>query len=229
MIVVCFSLLGPCATSSLAYLRFDPSNPPMQVFRTERGGEPTYHGPGQLVIYPILDLRQFQPDLHWYARQLEQVALDTLATFGISGHREESFTGVFVGHNKVAAIGIRARRQGRNQYEGKYTDTPHAHCASFCFLNNNKVFPVLCSWVTFHGMAINVAPFLGDFDHIVPCGIRNKGVTSIEKECADAARSMAVASHDSLISAVAEVVVRSFATNFDVEVSPSPSAIASSL
>ena len=100
--------LGRGAT--LANLRFAPDDPGVELHRIERGGEVTYHAPGQLVGYPILDLRQHQPDLHWYLRQLEQVLLDALGCFGLAGDRLEGLTGVWVEGAKVAAIGIKVSR-----------------------------------------------------------------------------------------------------------------------
>lgn len=92
-------------------LRFDIENPPHPVFRTERGGEVTYHGPGQLVMYPILDLRHNHVmDLHWYLRKLEETVICTLGKFGLRGERIEGLTGVWVDGQKVAAEGIRVRR-----------------------------------------------------------------------------------------------------------------------
>ncbi|KAL6770239.1 LPL2 [Auxenochlorella protothecoides x Auxenochlorella symbiontica] len=133
------------AGSTIDHLRFDPSNPPHPLFRTERGGEVTYHGPGQLVMYPILDLKQLTQDLHWYLRSLEEVAIRALeAVSGIEGKREPGRTGVWVDGRKLAAIGVRARR-----------------------------------WVTCHGLALNVAPDLGPFSSIVPCGIAGREVGSV--------------------------------------------------
>jgi lipoyl(octanoyl) transferase len=92
------------------YLKFDPRFPPAELWRTERGGEVTYHCPGQLVGYPILDLRHFQPDLHWYLRQLEEVLIQTLAVFGLRGERIAGLTGVWLDGVKVAAIAIKVTR-----------------------------------------------------------------------------------------------------------------------
>ena len=115
------------------------------VERVDRGGEITYHGPGQLVGYPILDLRQHGQDLHRYLRDLEQVLIQTLSAYGLTGGRVAGRTGVWVGDDKIAAIGIKVSR-----------------------------------WVSLHGWALNVTtdltPYRRDF---VPCGIRDKGVTSL--------------------------------------------------
>lgn len=96
--------------ASLEHLRFDPSDPAYALHRVERGGEVTYHGPGQWVGYALMNLRRYQQDLHWYLRQLEAVVIATLAEFGLKGERLEGLTGVWVEDCKVAAIGIRATR-----------------------------------------------------------------------------------------------------------------------
>ncbi len=96
--------------ASLEHLRFDPADPAYELHRVERGGEVTYHGPGQWVGYALLNLRRHQQDLHWYLRQLEAVLMVTLAEFGLKGERVEGLTGVWVEGCKVAAIGIRATR-----------------------------------------------------------------------------------------------------------------------
>lgn len=95
--------------SSLEFLRFD-SQSQHSIYRTERGGEVTYHCPGQLVGYPILNLRRHQPDLHWYLRQLEEVVIRVLALYGLEGKRLSGFTGVWLEGRKVAAIGIKVSR-----------------------------------------------------------------------------------------------------------------------
>ncbi len=100
--------LGQAA--SLAFLKFDPDQTDLEVHRTERGGEVTYHCLGQLVGYPILNLRYYQTDLHWYLRQLEEVIIQTLAVYGLVGERIAGLTGVWVEGYKVAAIGIKASR-----------------------------------------------------------------------------------------------------------------------
>jgi len=96
--------------STTAYLKFSEHAPPWPLFRTERGGEVTHHCPGQLVGYPILNLKQHQADLHWYLRQLEEVIIQTLVKLGIEGTRQAALTGVWVGDYKVAAIGIKVSR-----------------------------------------------------------------------------------------------------------------------
>ncbi|KAK6938753.1 hypothetical protein RJ641_032261 [Dillenia turbinata] len=97
--------------SSEEYLNFDQNTASYEVYRTERGGEVTYHGPGQLVVYPIINLRYHKMDLHWYLRALEEVVIRMLSsTFSIKASRLEGFTGVWVGDLKLAAIGIRVTR-----------------------------------------------------------------------------------------------------------------------
>lgn len=96
--------------STTENLKFLESNPPHPLFRIERGGEVTHHCPGQLVGYPILDLKRHQTDLHWYLRQLEEVVIQTLAMLDISGIRQPGLTGVWVGDTKLAAIGIKVSR-----------------------------------------------------------------------------------------------------------------------
>jgi lipoyl(octanoyl) transferase len=96
--------------ASLEFLKFDPSEASTQLYRVERGGEVTYHCPGQLVGYPILNLRHYQQDLHWYLRQLEQVLIQVLGDLGLKGDRIPGMTGVWSEGRKVAAIGIKVSR-----------------------------------------------------------------------------------------------------------------------
>ncbi|OKH20049.1 lipoyl(octanoyl) transferase [[Limnothrix rosea] IAM M-220] len=96
--------------SDEAFLRFDPTEDTNLLYRTERGGEVTYHCPDQLVGYPILNLQRHQRDLHWYLRQLEEVIIQLLAVYGLRGDRLEGLTGVWVEGRKVAAIGIKVKR-----------------------------------------------------------------------------------------------------------------------
>ncbi len=118
----------------------------VELFETGRGGDVTYHGPGQLVGYPILDLRPDRCDVHRYVRDLEEALILAAATFGVTSGRLEGLTGTWVGTEKLAAIGVRISR-----------------------------------WVTSHGFALNVTTNLSHFDLIVPCGIVDKGVTSLER------------------------------------------------
>ncbi len=96
--------------SSLDFLKFDPTQTEWEVHRIERGGEVTYHCPGQLVGYPILNLRHYRQDLHWYLRQLEEVLIQVLAVYGLKGERVVGYTGVWLEGRKVAAIGIKVSR-----------------------------------------------------------------------------------------------------------------------
>jgi len=120
---------------------------PHPLFAINRGGQATYHGPGQLMGYPIIDLRRCGQDLHKYLRWLEQLLIEVLAEYGIAAKRRESLTGVWVEHRKIASIGVGVRH-----------------------------------WITMHGFALNVCGDLSPFDHIVPCGIHNVAMTSMEKE-----------------------------------------------
>jgi lipoyl(octanoyl) transferase len=125
--------------------------------RINRGGDITYHGPGQLVIYPIFDLDEFFNDVHRYVRYLEEVIIRTLADFGLTGERDPGFTGVWL-------AGDSARRQPRRKI-----------CAIGVHLSR---------WTTMHGLAFNVRPDLTHFQHIVPCGIAesDRSVTSLSVE-----------------------------------------------
>ena len=117
-----------------------------EVFETGRGGDVTYHGPGQVVGYPILDLAPDRRDVHRYVRDLEEVMIRTCADYGLEASRLEGLTGTWLGDEKIGAIGVRIAR-----------------------------------WVTSHGFAFNVGTDLTAFDLIVPCGIRERGVTSLER------------------------------------------------
>ncbi|KAB0241659.1 lipoyl(octanoyl) transferase LipB [Microcystis aeruginosa EAWAG127a] len=132
--------------SDIKFIKFNLDKTDKEVYRIERGGEVTYHCPGQLVGYPILNLRYYQQDLHWYLRQLEEVILQTIAIYGLSGQRIGGLTGVWVEGYKIAAIGIKVSR-----------------------------------WITYHGFALNVCPDLSGFAEIIPCGIANKPVGSLQQ------------------------------------------------
>jgi len=136
----------------------------VEVHETDRGGDVTYHGPGQLVGYPILDLADLRKDVVWYVRSLEEVLIHATHSFGLEAERrtapayakatagrpegqKQLYTGVWVGEEKLAAIGVHLSR-----------------------------------WVTSHGFAFNVTTNLSHFDFIVPCGLRGKGVTSLQKQ-----------------------------------------------
>jgi lipoyl(octanoyl) transferase len=120
---------------------------PHPLFPINRGGQATYHGPGQLIGYPIIDLRNYGQDLHRYLRWLEDLLVETLASAGIVATTRAGLTGVWVENRKIASIGVGVRH-----------------------------------WITMHGFALNVCGDLSPFDQIVPCGISNVTMTSIEKE-----------------------------------------------
>ena len=96
--------------SSLEFLKFDHLETEYELYRVERGGEVTYHCPGQIVVYPILNLRHYQQDLHWYLRQLEEVVIQVLALHHLTGERIDGLTGVWVEGRKIAAVGIKVSR-----------------------------------------------------------------------------------------------------------------------
>jgi lipoyl(octanoyl) transferase len=140
----------------------DPSNLLMQeeflhtiqatFFKTNRGGDITYHGPGQMVGYPIFDLENFYTDIHLYLRMLEEAIILTCQEYGLNAGRIIGLTGVWINHEsesarKICAFGVKASR-----------------------------------WISMHGFAFNVKPDLSYFSHIVPCGISEKGVTSLSQE-----------------------------------------------
>jgi len=120
---------------------------PHPLFAINRGGQATYHGPGQLMGYPIIDLRRCGQDLHRYLRWVEQLLIELLVDYGITASRRESMTGVWVGQRKIASIGVGVRH-----------------------------------WITMHGFALNVCGDLSSFNHIIPCGINNVAMTSMEEE-----------------------------------------------
>ncbi len=124
---------------------------PHPLFPINRGGQATYHGPGQLVGYPVIDLRRGAQDLHRYLRWLEDVIMELLASYHISAQTRTGLTGVWIEDRKIASIGVGVRQ-----------------------------------WITMHGFALNVHGDLSPFDQIVPCGIANVAMTSIEKETGDA-------------------------------------------
>jgi len=144
-------------------------------YHINRGGDITYHGPGQLVGYPVIDLENFFTDIHRYMRFLEEAIIRTLRVFGIESGRIPELTGVWVDHEdkarKICALGVKTSR-----------------------------------WVTLHGFALNVNTDLSYFDHIVPCGISDKAVTSLEKELG----------HPVEIDLVKDVLKNNIATVFEM-------------
>lgn len=119
----------------------------IDFFKIDRGGDATFHGPGQIVCYPIFNLNEFKKDINWYLRSLEEIIILTLEKYGIKGSRIAGLTGVWVENNKICAIGVKISR-----------------------------------WITMHGFALNVNTDLSYFKNIVPCGIANKGVTSMAEQ-----------------------------------------------
>jgi lipoyl(octanoyl) transferase len=150
----------------------------IELFETGRGGDVTYHGPGQLVGYPILDLKPDRCDLHRYVRDMEAALIRALAHFGLNGDRKPGLTGVWLRDEKIAAIGVR----------------------------------VSSGWITSHGFALNVNTNLQFFDAIVPCGIRDHGVTSM-------ARALGA---PQAMREVEQAVVTAFAEVFDRTTTESP-------
>jgi lipoyl(octanoyl) transferase len=143
----------------------------IEVHDIERGGDVTFHGPGQLVGYPIFDLRGHRQDLHWFLRQMEEALISAIGDFGIAGERVAGYTGVWTAGRKIASIGIHVRQ-----------------------------------WVTWHGFALNVTTDLSYFDLIVPCGIPNVQMTSIQRELRERApRDLWNRTTDNVIGAFAEV------------------------
>ena len=149
----------------------------IEFYKSNRGGDITYHGPGQIVGYPILDLDHFFTDIHRYLRTLEEVIISTLADYGLKATRSPGETGVWLDvgtpfTRKICAMGVRASR-----------------------------------WVTMHGFALNVNTNLQHFEHIIPCGIQGKGVTSLEKELGKQVP----------LKAVQEKIIRHFAEHFTAD------------
>lgn len=143
-----------------------------ELHETGRGGDVTFHGPGQLVVYPIIDLKPDREDVRRYVRDLEETMIRVCADYGVNAERSEGLNGTWVGQRKVGAVGVR-----------------------------------ISQWVTMHGMALNVNTDLSSFAAIVPCGITDRGVTSLSQELQ---RPLA-------FDEVADKTVRHFARLFDAE------------
>ena len=118
----------------------------VSIIQTDRGGNITFHGPGQLVGYPILDLNHYKRSITWYMRELEQLVIDVLGEYDIKASRKKGLTGTWVKDKKIAALGVR-----------------------------------ISKWVTMHGFSLNINPDLNFYNHIIPCGIKEYGVTSMAK------------------------------------------------
>ena len=118
----------------------------VSIIQTDRGGNITFHGPGQLVCYPILDLNHYKRSITWYMRELEQLIIDVLGEYDIKASRKKGLTGTWVKDKKIAALGVRISR-----------------------------------WVTMHGFSLNINPDLNFYNNIIPCGIKEYGVTSMAK------------------------------------------------
>ena len=157
----------------------------VDVVEVERGGDVTFHGPGQLVGYPILDLRRYRQDLHWYLRTLEHALIVALDELGIPAERNAGYTGVWTrGGRKIASIGIHVKQ-----------------------------------WVTWHGFALNVTTDLSQFDRIIPCGIREVEMTSVERETGKGKGER------ELWDAAVAAVIHGFARTFNVEATTSPTSV----
>ncbi len=118
----------------------------VSIIQTDRGGNITFHGPGQLVCYPILDLNHYKRSITWYMRELEQLIIDVLSEYDIKASRKKGLTGTWVKDKKIAALGVR-----------------------------------ISKWVTMHGLSLNINPDLAFYKNIIPCGIKEYGVTSMAK------------------------------------------------
>jgi lipoyl(octanoyl) transferase len=154
----------------------------VELCESGRGGDVTFHGPGQLVGYPVIDLRPDRCDVHRYVRDLERVMIDAAAQFGVAAGRVAGLTGAWVGQDKLAAIGVRISR-----------------------------------WITSHGFAFNVSPDLSHFGLIVPCGIVDRGVTSLERLTGRTVR----------IRDVEDAVVAAFGRVFEREPVEAPETVVS--
>ena len=145
----------------------------IDVVEIDRGGDVTFHGPGQIVGYPIFNLENFKKDIHWYLRSIEEVIIQTLNFFDIETERIDGLTGVWINNQKICAIGIKVTR-----------------------------------WVTMHGFALNVSTELDYFNHIIPCGIGDKSVTSMEE----------IKNQKFLLNGIKTKICESFKTIFDIEI-----------
>ncbi|CAI0542719.1 unnamed protein product [Linum tenue] len=155
--------------SSLEHLNFDMNDAPLDVYRTERGGEVTYHGPGQLVIYPIVNLRNHKMDIHWYLRALEEVIIRVLSSaFSIEASRVDGLTGVWFGMFLLYLL----------------NELQRDHETFVIMLSGDQKLAAIgvkvSRWIAYHGVALNVTTDLAPFKSIVPCGIKDRRVGSIK-------------------------------------------------
>jgi lipoyl(octanoyl) transferase len=167
----------------------------VELFEVERGGDITFHGPGQLVGYPIIDLKRHRKDLHWYLRQVEAALIEALGEFGIRGERAENYTGVWVSELRKPNSGIEATDDSR-------FPLPESR---------RKIASIgvhARDWVTWHGFALNVNTDLRYFDLIVPCGIAGVTMTSVAQELLEGSHPM---------PAVVRAVTRAFGNVFGLE------------
>ncbi len=152
----------------------------VELFEVERGGDVTFHGPGQLVGYPIVDLTGHKQDLHWYLRQVEEVLIRAVAPFGVVADRNPGKTGIWTRDRKLASIGVHARQ-----------------------------------WVTWHGFALNVTTDLSYFDLMVPCGLPEVDMTSVEREMLELSENgTCLAPTPSLGDDVREATIEAFGAVF---------------
>ncbi len=166
----------------------------IEIFRVERGGDVTYHGPGQLVGYPILDLRNFRMDVGWYVRSLEDVLIQTLQSFGLDAHR----------------AGLNENGKRDSKLVGVWIENPTDDPLEKKFHPEAKIAQIgarIECWITYHGFALNVDPPMEHFQFIVPCGIPDKPVTSLAR-----ALKKNIGMDD-----VRKRVARAFENVFDVE------------
>jgi lipoate-protein ligase B len=154
----------------------------VELFEVERGGDVTFHGPGQLVGYPIMDLSRHRQDLHWYLRQLEELLILALGTLDITAERNIGRTGVWTAGRKIASIGVHSRQ-----------------------------------WVTWHGFALNVTTDLSYFDLMIPCGIPDVAMTSVEQELLRHGDSTCLAPSPSLGEDAERAVILCAGQVFDLE------------
>ena len=178
----------------------------VELFEVERGGDITFHGPGQLVGYPIMDLKRHRQDLHWYLRQVEQALIDGIGEFGLVGERVDKYTGVWVG-------GLR----GGNQESGTQNSAEATGARGVATPESRGPRKIASigvharDWVTWHGFALNVNTDLRYFDLIVPCGINDVTMTSVASELMTGSLEM---------QRVVDVVSVAFAAAFELAARP---------